>query len=612
MRQYTFSPGEGSFSVKLMELFAVVWWRYLWVHFMLVVALTLACPVVLQAQHVFSFRSLEEGNTPLLEKCFVQYRKEKVNENDSLSVRKALRRSLELFFYEGYLEARLDSISKKDSLFAAWWYLGPRYEWADLKVDPVDEYVFAAAGVRDRLFRKKAFSPASYAGVTGRLLNWCADNGYPFALVRLDSVITSAARMNARFVLEKGEPVFLDSALVKGNAKVSAAYLYNYLGIKPGSLFNASVLRKVSVRIREIPFLTEARPFELEYYPGKARPVLFLQSKKASQFNGVIGVQPDNINPGKVFITGDIRLRLLNVFGQAELLDVNWSNPLPSSQDLKVKFSYPFLFSLPLGVEGDLMLFKKDSTFLELNRQLGFRYFMAGNNSFRLFLGRKTSSLISTKGYENSTTLPPFADVAANIFGLGLQFQQLDYRLNPRRGIALDFNAGAGVRVIEKNARINKEVYDSLDLRTTQYKAEGIADVYFPLFNRAVLNLGATGAWVLSEDLFSNELYRFGGLRSLRGFDEASLSASSYLIGKAEYRFILEQNSYLLIFYNQAWYENRSKTTVAEDTPYGFGAGITFDTKLGIFSFTYALGSQQGNPIEFRAAKIHFGLVNYF
>ncbi|MBK7965426.1 MAG: BamA/TamA family outer membrane protein [Bacteroidetes bacterium] len=294
------------------------------------------------------------------------------------------------------------------------------------------------------------------------------------------------------------------------------------------------------------------------------------------------------------------------------MFDLNWSNPLPRSQDLKVKFSYPFLFSLPVGVEGELTLFKRDSIFLELNRQIGFRYFISGNNSFRFFLGRKTSSLISTKGYENVTTLPAFADVGTNTFGLGFQFQQLDYRLNPRKGFAIDLNGGAGLREIKRNANINKVVYDSIDLKNTQYKAELQFDFYIPVFSRSVINIGGLGAWLESENIFSNEMYRFGGLKTLRGFDEASLLASTYGIGKIEYRFILETNSYLLLFFNQAWFENKGRETIVSDTPYGFGAGITFDTKLGIFSFNYALGSQQDSPIEFKAAKIHFGLVNYF
>jgi hypothetical protein len=48
------------------------------------------------------------------------------------------------------------------------------------------------------------------------------------------------------------------------------------------------------------------------------------------------------------------------------------------------------------------------------------------------------------------------------------------------------------------------------------------------------------------------------------------------------------------------------------DIPYSFGAGISFQTKAGIFSMNYALGSEQGNPIQFRGAKIHFGFINYF
>lgn len=46
--------------------------------------------------------------------------------------------------------------------------------------------------------------------------------------------------------------------------------------------------------------------------------------------------------------------------------------------------------------------------------------------------------------------------------------------------------------------------------------------------------------------------------------------------------------------------------------PVGFGAGITFETRLGIFSFNYALGKQFNNPILFKEGKVHFGIVNYF
>ena len=75
---------------------------------------------------------------------------------------------------------------------------------------------------------------------------------------------------------------------------------------------------------------------------------------------------------------------------------------------------------------------------------------------------------------------------------------------------------------------------------------------------------------------------------------------------------ILEQNSYLYVFGDGAWYENNNVSQYVKDTPYGFGAGISFETKAGIFSISYALGKQFNNPIQLRSGKIHFGIVNYF
>src|SRR6185369_14938434 len=97
-------------------------------------------------------------------------------------------------------------------------------------------------------------------------------------------------------------------------------------------------------------------------------------------------------------------------------------------------------------------------------------------------------------------------------------------------------------------------------------------DYCIPLTSRHVIDLGVKGAYLYSPDIFTNELYRFGGLKTLRGFDEESILASAYIIGKAEYRYLLEQNSYLFAFFNQGSYRNTSNNKYIHDTPYGFGA----------------------------------------
>ena len=117
-------------------------------------------------------------------------------------------------------------------------------------------------------------------------------------------------------------------------------------------------------------------------------------------------------------------------------------------------------------------------------------------------------------------------------------------------------------------------------------------------------------AFLYNEALFDNELFRIGGIKTIRGFDEESIFASSYIIGTLEYRFILDKNSSIYAFSDGGYYEKTNSTI--NDTPIGFGVGMNFQTGAGIFSINYAVGKQFDNPIDFRASKIHFGFVNFF
>ena len=117
---------------------------------------------------------------------------------------------------------------------------------------------------------------------------------------------------------------------------------------------------------------------------------------------------------------------------------------------------------------------------------------------------------------------------------------------------------------------------------------------------------------MVNERLFRNEIYRLGGIKSLRGVDEASIVASSFAIGTVEYRFLFEENSNFFLFVDQAWWEDQSQSQLLTDKPIGFGTGTSFETKAGIFSLTYALGKQFNNPIELRSGKVHFGFTSLF
>jgi hemolysin activation/secretion protein len=113
-------------------------------------------------------------------------------------------------------------------------------------------------------------------------------------------------------------------------------------------------------------------------------------------------------------------------------------------------------------------------------------------------------------------------------------------------------------------------------------------------------------------NLLANELYRLGGFRSLRGFDEESIPVRWYHTGTVELRYLLGSLSYAALFADGGLVSRRATDGYVEDVPIGIGAGLNFQTKAGIFSLNYAVGRNSSSTFDFRAAKIHFGYVTVF
>ena len=59
---------------------------------------------------------------------------------------------------------------------------------------------------------------------------------------------------------------------------------------------------------------------------------------------------------------------------------------------------------------------------------------------------------------------------------------------------------------------------------------------------------------------------------------------------------------------------NDEESINLEKWPFGFGLGLTLETKAGLFGLSYAIGkdSDPSRFVNLRNAKIHFGYVNYF
>ena len=315
-------------------------------------------------------------------------------------------------YENGYIAARLDSAKSDSSLTTAFIYTGLRYNLMLLQNGNVDDDILNHIGFGKKKFKAKLFNYEEIKNLLEKVLTYCERTGYPFATIKLDSIQIDNDEISASLFLTKNNKITIDSIILKGDATISYSYLQNYLGIKQNDLYNEEIIGRIQKKLSSLPFLIETKPPLIGFTPDKARIVLYYNKKKASQFDGYLGVLPNNETSGKLLLTGDVKLKLLNSFGHGEFIEMNWKSQEQKTQHLLVHFNYPYLLNSPFGLDYSLTLYKKDTSYITVNQNFGVQYFFNGNNYLKVYVVNNKSSLLSVVGLENLTVLPPYADVS--------------------------------------------------------------------------------------------------------------------------------------------------------------------------------------------------------
>ena len=538
---------------------------------------------------------------------------------DSAGLRNGLNELLQQLHNQSYLEASVDTLVRRDSLFIAFLHLGPAYRWAALSNGNIDEAFLSQSGFRARLYRDKPFSFAELRKLQEDLLTYAENHGYPFARVWIDNLDIREEAVSAQLFMDKKQLILLEGIETTGDARISESYLTNYLGLRPGSPYDRSRILRIRDRLRELPFLQTGQDPTITFDGDRATVNLDLQRRRASRFDFLIGVLPNSDQSGRMLITGTFDGELQNQFGLGERIFAEFERLRPETQELNLAFNYPYVLDLPFGVDLRFHLYKRDTSYLDLEYDAGLQYLFEGGNYLKVFWNNRTSNLltIDERALAREEQLPDQLDVSNAAFGLEYLWQRLDYRLNPRRGWSVFLRGAAGTKRIRRNNRIRELdfgfLYDSLQLRTFQYRLTGRLTAYLPLFTRSTLKGELQGGYLLAESpVYFNEQFRIGGNRLLRGFDEELIFATNYTVATLEYRLLISRNSYLYTFGDYAYVEDVTSRKRDFFRPYGFGAGITFETSAGLFGISLAYGTRQGTPVDFSSPKVHFGYVSLF
>lgn len=548
--------------------------------------------------------------------------------SDAIAAKNYLKEWVSNFHNDGYLSASIDSFSVDSTQITAKIYVGNRFSWAKLTYNERAINWMQETGVSIGAIHDKPINRTAYSRMVERILSYGENHGFPFAQVKLDSIKSSEnGVVEGKLTVIQNRYFEFDTITMVGDAQVSKSFLYQYLDIEPNMPYSEKVAVKIREKLSKLPFVTITHNPRIYFAGQRVRITLYLKHRRTDQADGIIGFAPNTSgSQNNLLITGEVNLSLQNLLRRGIGYDLHWKSFAARSQQLKMSGEIPYLLKSPMGIDGNFEYIKFDTQFFNLKTKLGFRYLFEGTDFLKIYVQNAQSALIfaDTSSIRLTQSIPIQNPVSTTSYGLQLKRSRLDNPLNPRKGFDIEIDGNVGQRRVQKDIRIEQvlftnvnnetyNVYDSIDLKSLQAEFNYSVSLFFPLGKKSTAVGLVSGKQLITETVFVNDLYRFGGTRSLRGFNEESLLANSYTMVGIEYRYILGENAFFQLFANAAYTENKSdpELGLVTDYPYGFGAGVHLDVNSGILTLAYALGSEQGNGIKFSQAKIHFGIVNY-
>ena len=425
-----------------------------------------------------------------------------------------------------------------------------------------------------------------------KLNQFLSNKGFPFNSAKLTNIEhlendNLMAEIEINFEKERK----IDKIVIKGYENFSKSYLKYLTKYKIGEKFNLDEIQQNSELLNQLRFVKQIKKPEILFTEDSTSIYLYLEKQKRNNFDGFIGFSNDE-SDNNIQFQGYLDFELVNNFNFGEEIEFLYKSEKNADRILKTNVTLPYIFKSPVGANLGLILTKKDSSFVTNEQFVSFFYKNSKSHKFSLGI----RSIQSDEQLEIPNA--DFQDYETFFSDFIYEFSKYNQSnlLFPIKENYF-FKISKGKRT--SNDQQNNQIFINMDL--TKIFDFGLKNSIYLNFKSEILD---------SDTYFSNELSRFGGAKSIRGFDENSFFSNKYFLLITEYRFKLNNTIYINSIFDLGNYEN--KLINAYNNIYGVGMGVGLLTKGGIFSLSYALGSDIKQKLDTKNAKIHIKYSSFF
>lgn len=414
--------------------------------------------------------------------------------------------------------------------------------------------------------------------------------GYALAKLQLVDLVSHNDYVSATLEISINTQRNLNDFVINGYPKFPEGHKANIKRLYRNKTFNQDNLKKVYNDFEKFRFVKQVKYPEIQFEKDSTKIYIYVEKSKSNTFDGFIGFS--NGDNATVKLNGYVDLVLNNILNTGEKFTLYWKSDGNDQKTFNAAIELPYIFKSPFGLKAQLNIFKQDSTFQNTKTAIDVGYFL--NYNTRLYLGYQSTESSDIQNI-NTASISDFK----NSF-LTANFEYLDFKnddfLFPEK-ININIKTGFGSRNSKLNQ--NEQFFVNIDLKYNLYLNE-----------KNVINIKTQNFYLNSDDYIVNELQRFGGINSIRGFNENSLQANVFSAILSEYRYVITPSIYAHSIIDYGYYKDNTSKNSGSLLGLGFGLGLR--TKTGLFNIVYANGSTKEQAIKFSNSIVHISFKTNF
>ena len=501
----------------------------------------------------------------------------------------AIEDTLVLIKKQGFYDAKVNSLIRKDSF---------NYEVILNKNQMVEYIEISNKSAFDENIVKilnkytengKLIRFKQIESVTKEITEILSEGGYPFGKVGfINYELVNPTTIKLDMEIKYGSKRNIDKVIVKGYENFPKNFIKNIF--KPGKSNSLDVDKALSLanKIDKTGFARNIKDPEILFTKDSSSLYLYIDKIRRNTFDGFLSFDTDE-NSGRINIEGYAKINLINTFNAGEKINFDFRSQKNQDRSLNSDVYIPYVFGSPLNLKYGLNLIQKDSSYTS-NENLIDIDMIFGN--IRSGLGLQTNKSTSEEAIEN---VENFKSKLINVFSEYIILDNSDQLIPELFKISLRYGSGLKEQSGEKT---NFSKY-SVELHRK-----------FNLSSKFKLQSSITRRKINSKNLVNNELLRFGGYNSIRGYDENSIFTDGYTLLKTSLNYYLNDTIYIYTIFDLANYSN--EILDLDEDIYSGGLGFSSRTENGIISISYSKGNRWGNSFNLKNAKINVIFITFF